>query len=179
MKRNCQVKSIHSLKGFKMSDPLAFDAVFFDFDSFNEKDNCFVQFVKNFEASPPFIFIGDPAQKEIIEKKLDCQIYDYVIHPISDFNLNRVIRNIINQRLLLNKNRALKERLKILEKNTNHFFTKLENEVKRNTKHIAEKNEIWQRIFNGVRVGIIVVDENFIITQANNFYSQIVKRPLE
>ncbi len=178
-RRHCQVKTVNSLKGFKMSNPLQFDAVIFDLGSFNEKDNCFLQFVKDFEAGSSFIFIGDPAQKEIIEKRLDCQIYDYLIRPISDFNLNRIIRNIINQRLLLDKNQALKERLKIFEKNTDQFFTKLENEVKRNTKNIAEKNEIWQRIFNGVRVGIIVVDENFTIIHANNFYSLTVKRPLE
>ena len=116
-KRNCQVKTVSNLKGLKPSDPLNCDAVVFDLGSFNEKDNHFLKFIKDFEAGPPFIFIGDFSQKEIIEKRLDCEIYDYLIRPISDFNLNRIIRNILNQRLCRDENQVLKERLKIFEKN--------------------------------------------------------------
>ena len=178
--RNCQVEVADSLEGGReIISNLQLDAVIFDLNSSQIHDGHLFRFMRDHNLTVPCILVGDASQRCIIEKELGCLIYDYLMQPVSDFDLAKVTRNIAHQQLILDENRALRKRLEIFESHLDQFFTKLENKVKSNTQRIAEKSWIWQGILNQAEVGVAVVDTNFRIIQANSYFSQIAGRPAE
>lgn len=165
--KNCQVEEADSLdKGIKITKSLPFDAVILDMDP--SSDDYFFQFMREYEIGPPLILIGDSSQKWGNERGLGYPIYDCLVRPVSDLDISKIAQELIDRKLLLEENRLLKERLKTLEKHTNQFFSELEDKVTRNTREIAEKKEVLQKIFNQIDGEIILVDKNCHIIKANN-----------
>jgi len=165
--KNCRVEEADSLdKGIRISKSLPFDAVILDMDT--SSDDYFFQFMREYEIGPPLILIGDSSQKWGNERGLGYPIYDCLVRPVSDLDISKIAQELIDRKLLLEENRFLKERLKTLEKHTNQFFSKLEDKVTRNTREIAEKKEVLQKIFNQIDGEIILVDKNCHIIKANN-----------
>ncbi|MEW5804795.1 MAG: HAMP domain-containing sensor histidine kinase [bacterium] len=172
--RNCLVEQAHSLdEGRQMIEALPFDAVVLyppsDDDlshdspvigSDSSDNEYFSRFMKEHETMPPFILIGNSSQKWAHEKKLEHRIYGCLSLPVSDLDLSKIIQDLIDRRLLLEENMLLKERLKNLERHVSQFFTSLEDKVMRNTREIAEKKEVLQKIFNQIDGKIILVDKN-------------------
>ncbi|MCL6584733.1 MAG: hypothetical protein K6U11_14025 [bacterium] len=77
----------------------------------------------------------------------------------------------IDKGVLLEENRLLKERLRILEKYTDQLFAELEDRVMKNTREIAEKKVVLQKIFNLMDGEIILADKSYRIIEASNVSS--------
>jgi signal transduction histidine kinase len=165
--KNCQVEEADSLdKGIRITKSLPFDAVILDMDP--SSDDYFFQFMREYEIGPPLILIGDSSQKWGNERGLGYPIYDCLVRPVSDLDISKIAQELIDRKLLLEENRLLKERLKALEKHANQFFSELEDKVMRNTREIAEKKEVLQKIFNPIDGEIILADKNCHIIKATN-----------
>ncbi|MEW5802870.1 MAG: hybrid sensor histidine kinase/response regulator [bacterium] len=173
--KNCQVEETDGLDtGARIIKTLSFDAVILDLDPSYEDH--FSQFIREYETGPPLILISDSSQKLVNEKRLGYPIYDCLVRPVSDLDISKIAQELTDRKLLLEENRLLKERLKALEKHTNRLFTELEDKVMRNTREIAEKKEVLQKIFNRTDGEIILVDKNNHIIQTNN---HTVGQPIE
>lgn len=166
--KNCQVEEADSLdKGMRRIEASSFDAVVLDLDPASDNDY-FFRFMGEHDDSPLLILIDDSSHRWINEKRLGHRIYDYLTRPVSDLDLSKIVQDLIDRRLLMEENRLLKERLKILEKHTDQLFAELEDKVMKNTREIAEKKMVLQKIFNQMDGEIILADKNYRIIQASN-----------
>lgn len=182
--RTCWAESIDNLdKGVQLikagQSDKKFKAVFFELAPSKKSVTHFCYFMeKCAKVTLPLILIGSSTQKEILETCTDYHIFDFLIRPLTDFDLNRVLRNITYINALIAENKIMKNRLRVFEQHLDRIFSGLEEKVKRNIEKLRKKNEMWQKIFHHVNLGILFVDKDFIIIQANTFFSRIIDKPL-
>ncbi len=183
-KKNCFIETRDNLEiGLEIVKNTKFDAIVFELCSSFEDNTQFLHFIRNCTVtSPPLLFITDPEQKEKIERItgwINRPLYDFLTRPISDNDLNRILQNIINYKSFIQENRILKDRLIIFERQLGSMFSKLESKVQGNIEKLNKKNKFWHNFIDLMNLGILIVDMNYIIIQANAFFSKLINIPVE
>ncbi len=145
----------------------SYDCILIDFFLPDKEGTQFIQELHQKEIHIPAILITGSSDVKIARKAVQLGVYDYLVKPFKNKQLQQIVKNAILQKQLTDKQIQLE-----LEKQ--NYQKELESLVKKKTAELKESEEKFEKVLNQSLVGIYI-SQNNVIRYANNKFCEIFK----
>jgi PAS domain S-box-containing protein len=113
----------------------------------------------------PSILITGSSDVKIARKAVQLGVYDYLVKPFKNRQLQQVVKNAILQKELMDKQARL-------EREKRNYQKELETLVEKKTAELKESEEKFEKLLNQSLVGIFILQNN-VIRYANKKFCEI------
>ena len=154
-------------KAYELINSHSYDCILVDFFLPDKEGTQFIKELHQKDIHIPIILITGSSDIKIARKAVQLGVYDYLVKPFKNKQLQQIVRNAILQKQLMDKQIQLE-----LEKQ--NYQKELEFLVKKKTAELKDSEEKFEKLLNQSLVGIYILQNN-VIRYANDKFCEIFK----
>ncbi|MEW6381121.1 MAG: ATP-binding protein [bacterium] len=145
-----------------------FDLLLVDTGSSNRSGVDFLGSLQGFGDGLPLILIAGEQQASPAIESWKARAWESLAKPVQPSELVQAIRRVIDRKAVVDERDWLRRKLE-----------EMESQVEQRTSQLLENQRILEIMFNGLEVGITLVDRNFKIIKANRYVAQLFRKQPE